>query len=115
MLDYDAGDELATIKFRYKKPNGNTSKEITHLIYNTTTDIRHASENARFATSVAMFGMLLKNSAYKGTGNYNKVLALARNSAGYDAEGYRAEFIELVNRVNKTGDVAVNKWYEEED
>ncbi len=115
VLDYEGGSELATIKFRYKKPNGNTSKEITHLIYNNTTDIRHASENVRFATSVAMFGMLLKNSAYKGTSNYNKVLALARNSTGYDKDGYRAEFIQLVNRVNKTGDVAVNKWYEEED
>lgn len=115
VLDYEAGSELATIKFRYKKPNGNTSKEITHLIYNNSTDIRHASENARFATSVAMFGMLLKNSAYKGTSNYNKVLTMARNSAGYDAEGYRAEFIELVKKVSKPEEVAMNKWYEEEE
>eukprot|EP01012_Entosiphon_sulcatum_P065740 TRINITY_DN94729_c0_g1_i1.p1 TRINITY_DN94729_c0_g1~~TRINITY_DN94729_c0_g1_i1.p1 ORF type:complete len:327 (+),score=62.65 TRINITY_DN94729_c0_g1_i1:105-983(+) len=111
----NAGSELATIKFRYKKPNGNTSKEITHLIYNNTTQLQQASENARFATSVAMFGMLLKNSAYKGSSNYNRVLALARNSAGYDAEGYRAEFIELVKKVNKPGAVAMNKWYEEEE
>jgi len=115
VLDYDAGDEFATIKFRYKKPNGNTSKEITHLIYNNTKQLQQASENARFATSVAMFGMLLKNSDYKGTSNYSKVLALARSSAGYDNEGYRAEFIELVKKVNKPGAVAMNKWYEEEE
>ncbi len=116
VVDYNNGDELATIKFRYKKPNGNTSKEITHIIPNHTTTLQRASENARFATSVAMFGMLLKNSPYKGNSNYNKVLSLARNSMRHDPEGYRAEYIDLVRKVNKTDDVlASNGWYEEED
>ncbi len=112
---YYNNEELATIKFRYKKPNGNTSKEIVKTISPNSTAIQNASENARFASAVAMFGMLLKNSPNKGNANYSKVLALARNSSGYDRDGYKAEFIQLVNRVNKSGDVAVNKWYEEED
>ncbi len=116
VVDYNNGNELATIKFRYKKPNGNTSKEITHIISNNTTTLQRASENARFATSVAMFGMLLKNSPYKGNSNYNKVLSLARNSMRHDPEGYRAEYIDLVRKMNKTDDVlASNGWYEEED
>ena len=112
---YYNNEELATIKFRYKKPNGNTSKEIVKTISPNSTAIQNASENARFASAVAMFGMLLKNSPNKGNANYGKVLALARNSSGYDRDGYRAEFMQLVNRVNKSGDVAMNKWYEEED
>lgn len=116
VVDYNNGNELATIKFRYKKPNGNTSKEITHITPNHTTTLQRASENARFAASVAMFGMLLKNSPYKGNSNYNKVLSLARNSMRHDSEGYRAEYIDLVRKVNKTDDVlASNGWYEEED
>lgn len=112
---YYNNEELATIKFRYKKPNGNTSKEIVKTISPNSTAIQNASENARFASAVAMFGMLLKNSPNKGNANYGKVLALARNSSGYDRDGYRAEFMQLVNRVNKSSDVAMNKWYEEED
>ncbi len=40
--------------------------------------------------------MLLRNSEYKGTINYDQVLTLARGSKGYDKDGYRAEFIRLV-------------------
>lgn len=112
---YYNNEELATIKFRYKKPNGNHSKEIVKTISPNSITIQNASENARFSSAVAMFGMLLKNSPNKGNANYTIVLTLAKSSKGYDKEGYRTEFIELVNRVNKTGDVAVNKWYAEEE
>lgn len=115
VLDYNKGEEFATIKFRYKKPNGNTSKEITHIINNSTARLQQASENVRFAASVAMFGMLLKNSPYKGSSNYNKVLALANNSMRYDQEGYRAEFVGLVKKVSKTDNVVAGGWFEEED
>lgn len=90
------GGELATIKFRYKKPNGKTSKELVQVIHNNVHSIHAASNNARFATSVAMFGMLLKNSQYKGSSSYSKALALAKNSLGEDANGYRAEYLQLV-------------------
>ncbi|OSZ79657.1 hypothetical protein CAP35_12135 [Chitinophagaceae bacterium IBVUCB1] len=116
IINHNTGDELATIKFRYKKPNGNTSKEIVHTIANNTVKLQQADENARFATSVAMFGMLLKNSPHKGSSSYDKVLQLARNSMHHDAEGYRAEFVTLVKKVNKTDDVvASGGWYEEEE
>lgn len=108
-----SSNELATIKFRYKKPNGNTSKEITHIINNTTIPLQRADENVRFATSVAMFGMLLKNAEHKGTSSYNKVLALARNSKSFDKDGNRSEFIQLVNKVNKSGDELAG-WFEQE-
>lgn len=109
VLDQTNGGELATIKFRYKQPNGNKSKEMTHIISDETTDLQYASEDSRLSTSVAMFGMLLKNSEYKGSSSYNKVLALAKNSMGHDKEGYRAEFIQLVKKVNRNDVVSWNE------
>lgn len=111
VLDHVNQGEFATIKFRYKQPNGNTSKEMTHIITDETTDLQNASEDSRFSTSVAMFGMLLKNSEYKGSSNYNKVLALAKSSMSHDNEGYRAEFIQLVKKVNRN---EVVSWNEED-
>jgi Ca-activated chloride channel family protein len=89
-------NELATIKFRYKKPEGTKSTEMTHTIKNWTTSMESVNEDTRFAYSVALFGMILKNSKFKGDGTINDVLELAKNSKGEDEEGYRAEFIKLV-------------------
>ncbi len=57
---------------------------------------RPTSDNFRFSAAVASFGMLLRNSEYRGNSTYESVLELARNATGVDKEGYRAEFIELV-------------------
>jgi Ca-activated chloride channel homolog len=89
-------DELATIKFRYKKPDGEKSTEMVHTIADNTLAWQNASENTRFATTVAMFGMLLKNSKYKGTSNYEELISMADNSKSFDKDGYRAEFVRLV-------------------
>ena len=48
-----------------------------------------------FAAAVAAFGMLLRDSKYKGSGNFSLVHQLAKNALGQDAEGYRKEFIQL--------------------
>ncbi len=88
--------ELATIKFRYKKADGNRSTEMAHTIRDNTLSIGEANEDTRFAYSVALFGMILKNSNFKGNGTIQDVLDLAKNSKGEDEDGYRAEFIKLV-------------------
>ncbi len=88
-------EELATIKFRYKKPDGDKSKEMVHTIADRTTRFASASENTRFATSVAMLGMLLKDSKYKGTSKYEDAIAMAERAKTFDKEGYRAEFVRL--------------------
>ncbi|MCB0698228.1 MAG: von Willebrand factor type A domain-containing protein [Chitinophagales bacterium] len=94
-------DELATIKFRYKKPDGDRSTEMQHVVRARESKLNNAPTNVRFATSVAMFGMLLKDSDHKGAADYNKVLALAQDSKGTDKDGYRAEFLSLVETVRK--------------
>jgi Ca-activated chloride channel family protein len=88
--------ELATVKFRYKKPEGTRSTEMVHTIKDKTLAIENANEDTRFAYSVALFGMILKNSKFKGEGTIEDVLALAKNSKGEDEDGYRAEFVKLV-------------------
>ena len=76
------------------------------------------SANFRFAASVAQFGMLLCNSEFKSNSSFNGVLNLARNAKGNDEEGYRAEFIRLVesarslavkSRVDSEEDVSIRK------
>jgi Ca-activated chloride channel family protein len=56
------------------------------------------SNNFRFAAAVAGFGMMLRNSEFKGTLNYSTIMQIAGESTGSDAEGYRKEFVTLVNK-----------------
>ncbi len=91
--------ELATVKFRYKKPDEDKSKEIVHLITNETKTVVSSTEDTRFSAAVAMFGMLLKNSKYKGESDYKDVIALAEAGKGDDKDGYRSEFVRLVKSV----------------
>jgi Ca-activated chloride channel family protein len=90
------GNELMTVKFRYKDPNGTVSKLIVHPLVDNQTELSNTSIDFRFASSVAEFGMLLRDSKFKGTADFKNVLALAHESKGNDVEGYHAEFIRLV-------------------
>lgn len=87
-------NELLTVKFRYKEPDGNKSKLITQVVQN---QIRKSSDNLGWSMAVAGFGMLLRDSEYKGDLKYADVLQMAKSSKGTDEFGYRGEFIELVD------------------
>ena len=91
-------DEMLTIKFRYKAPDKDNSELITHIVADKDTDINNTSDNFRFATSVADFAMLLRNSEFKGKSSYEQVLSMANASLGKDSEGYRKEFVTLVKK-----------------
>lgn len=90
------GDEMMTIKLRYKKPDEDVSKLIEHPVIDTKIAIVKTSDNFRFAASVAQFGMLLRNSEFKSASSFSNVLGLARKAKGNDEEGYRSEFVRLV-------------------
>lgn len=96
-VNKDFSGELMNVKLKYKQPDGNTSSLIQHLVIDRQVDVANTSANYRFAAAVAEFGMLLRNSKYKGDGDYNMVRMLAGNALGNDAEGYRKEFMQLVN------------------
>jgi Ca-activated chloride channel family protein len=95
--------ELMNVKLRYKKPDEDVSKLTTHPVMDAKSSIVQSSENLRFAAAVAEFGMLLRNSAYKGEGGYKLVEQLAGSSLNNDAEGYRKEFVELVKKAQVLG------------
>ncbi len=88
-------DEILTVKFRYKAPDGDVSKLIEHPVKDKQISIAKTSDNFRFAASVAQFGMLLRNSEFRSNASYSDVLNLARKAKGNDEEGYRSEFIRL--------------------
>jgi len=90
--------EVLTVKFRYKDPNADTSKLISETLQDSqVVSLEKTSDNFRFASSVAGFGLLLRQSEYKGNITYDKVIEMAEKSKGQDSEGYRKEFINLVN------------------
>lgn len=88
--------ELATIRFRYKKPQEDTSSELVRKIPADANTLNNAGNNISFAAAVAEWGMLLRNSEHKGSANFTRILEMARKAKGTDVEGYRAEFIRLV-------------------
>jgi Ca-activated chloride channel family protein len=89
-------DELLTVKFRYKKPDGDKSKLITAPVADEDMELAETSNNFRFSAAVAEFGMLLRDSEHKGESNFDQVIKLASGSKGADSEGYREEFVRLV-------------------
>ncbi|MGF6844939.1 Ca-activated chloride channel family protein [Chitinophaga sp. W3I9] len=90
--------EVLTVKLRYKQPDAKKSILMEKVLPYSNQEITDAPEDFRMAASVAAFGQLLRNSAFKGTATYNQVLSWAGNSKGTDTEGYRAEFIQLVKK-----------------
>jgi Ca-activated chloride channel family protein len=88
--------ELFTLKLRYKQPDGDTSKLLTIPVRDARGSYARASTDFQFAASVAAFGMLLRDSPYKGTATYDAVLELGGEGARRDPHGYRAAFLDLV-------------------
>jgi Ca-activated chloride channel family protein len=86
-------DELLNVKLRYQPPSGGASRLVSRVVR---TGERGAPETLGFAAAVAEFGMLLRNSEYKGTSSWDDVLRLAKGGMGRDPGGYRAEFLRLV-------------------
>lgn len=107
-------NEMMTVKFRYKAPDGDVSKLIEHPLKDNQISIAKTSDNFRFAASIAEFGMLLRNSEFKAAASFDNVIKMAKKAKGDDEEGYRSEFIrlaesaQLLAKGNKTEPVEEN-------
>jgi Ca-activated chloride channel family protein len=99
----NASPEMLTLKLRFKQPEGNESKLLEFPYTSDNHTYRRASSDFKFATAVASFGMILRNSEYKAGANLDTVLELAEESKGTDEQGYRAEFINLVKKAKALG------------
>jgi Ca-activated chloride channel family protein len=88
--------EVCTVKLRWKKPDGDTSVLREIPIAEKSVTSKTPSVDFRFASAVAEFALLVKDSKFKGAASFDSVLERARSAKGDDSEGYRAEFIRLV-------------------
>ncbi|GAB3896630.1 VWA domain-containing protein [Larkinella knui] len=95
-LSTGPSNELLTLKIRYKKPDSETSQLMKHVVTDRPQKWDKTSADFRFSASVAEFGLLLRDSEFKGTAHYNQVETLAKQALGRDPEGYRREFVRLV-------------------
>ena len=92
----DFEDELLYVKVRYKDPDGATSRLLAQAVEDRS---ESPSGGFRFATAVAGFGMLLRDSPHAGRYTLDDVIRLAEEGKGKDPRGYRGEFIRLVEAV----------------
>jgi Ca-activated chloride channel family protein len=91
-------DELLAVSVRYKPPTSDTSRLLRHVVRNT---VARPSPDFAFASAVAGFGMLLRDSEYRGDLTYDAVRELAAPAVGDDPDGYRAGFLELVRAAER--------------
>jgi Ca-activated chloride channel family protein len=89
-------DDLLTVHVRYKNPGNEESILLSQPLLAQGNSIEKASTDLKFAAAIATFGMYLRNSEYLQDFNYSDLISLARAGKGEDTEGYRAEFIQLI-------------------
>ncbi len=95
----DIPAELCNIKLRYKDPDALTSKMFSKTVGTDIKKVGETTDRYRFSAAVAAFGMILRDSRYRGTATLSDVATLASGARGADPDGYRAEFIRLVQSV----------------
>jgi len=93
-----ASKELLTVKIRYKEPAGDVSSSLEFPLFDRGVRFADATPDFKFASAVAAFGMVLRDSPHKGTSTLDDVEAWGRAGLGSDAGGYRSEFLGLVER-----------------
>jgi autotransporter-associated beta strand protein len=90
--------EMMTVKLRYKEPDGELSKLIEKPVKDEGKTLTASSEEYKFSAAVAGFGLLLRDSAYKGTLSWETVRRLAIDGKGADKLGFRGEFLQLIDK-----------------
>jgi Ca-activated chloride channel homolog len=96
--DQKLSQEMVTVKLRYKKPDGDRSELTERSFVDNGSKFENAASDLKFAAAVAEFGMILRDSQYKGKGTLGAVIEWAQEGKGRDAAGYRAGFIELARK-----------------
>jgi Ca-activated chloride channel family protein len=92
-------DEAMTVKLRYKQPDGDVSTMMEVPVKNRIAESAHLG----FAAAIVQFGMLLRNSEFKGSASYDEARSLAERFKGDDAHGHRAEFVRLIGMAEAIG------------
>jgi Ca-activated chloride channel family protein len=103
-----ATGEWLTAKMRYKHPESAQSLELARPLSGEALGKPMARDFA-LAAAVAEFGMLLRDSPYKGQANWDRVLSAAEASVGADPGGHRHEFTGMVRKARKLVQVAAEE------
>jgi Ca-activated chloride channel family protein len=96
-------NEMATLKCRYKEPDGNNSIADSLIIKESTNKQAGPTSNFKLATGIAQFGMLLRDSEYKGNSTIDNTVELVKQGRGNDEEGYAGELIRLIESARSLG------------
>lgn len=108
-------DELLTIKFRYKEPGKSKSRLQLATVINTPSEFAAASEDTRFATAVAGFGMLLRNSKYKGSLSYSKLVSITNDALKNSTDEEKLDFLRLLRTAQELYDEEFGDKYAESE
>lgn len=99
-----ASEDLLTLRLRYKPPESDESTLIEQRLRSTERRFADASENLRFSAAVAAFGMLLRESQFRGDVTCDAIVEMAEGAMGEDESGHRKEFVELVRTARGLAD-----------
>jgi Ca-activated chloride channel family protein len=99
--DGEPSDDLLTVKLRWKQPEGSVSTLKEFPLADRGAAFEEASDDLRFASAVASFGMLLRGSKESGEMTYKKIGQIASEALGADPGSYRTEFTDLVRKAMK--------------
>jgi Ca-activated chloride channel family protein len=95
------GGALARVKLRYKEPKAEVSGLVETLVTDSDASIYAASDDLRFASAVAQFGLMLRESQYKGSASWKSVIDLASSASSLDTTGDRAQFVKLAKKAEE--------------
>ena len=98
--DAAGSNEVLTVKLRYKPPKGSKSRLLTRVLAKPANSAV-ATPAFRFAAAVAEFGMILRDSPYKGAADYDRAFEEVRQTLGSDEDGRRSEFLSLIRTAEK--------------
>lgn len=94
-----APGRYAQFDFRYKMPESDTSRPLGIEVNKAPVEFNKATESTRFAVAVAGFGLLMRESEFKGSLSLQMIQGMAESAITFDPHGYRKEFVKIVDRV----------------
>jgi Ca-activated chloride channel family protein len=90
---------MLVVDLRYKQPDEEVSQKFTcELKRPEIVSFERADDDFRFASAVAGFGMLLRQSEFAGSLDWDWVVATGSGGLAGDAAGLRGEFVQLARR-----------------
>jgi len=98
LADAAKNGEVMTVKLRYKEPEGMTSRLLEVPVKDEGRTLTASSAEFKFSAAVAGFGLLLRDSSYRGSLSWETVRKLGIDGKGTDKLGYRGEFLQLIDK-----------------